>query len=112
VRQLNEMEFAAVSSNDYTSVKEAIRKPPLTEVRRNCMILVKGGEDGPDADNLQSKYATFIKELEGLDSQASLGMRGRKNIEMADNYDGTVKALKDFLDVAEKAAELPVQYDE
>uniref|UniRef100_A0A7S1Z940 Uncharacterized protein n=1 Tax=Ditylum brightwellii TaxID=49249 RepID=A0A7S1Z940_9STRA len=110
IRQLTDMEGSATSFNDYMSVKESIRKPPLTEVRRNCVILIKGGEDGPDAALLQEKYNAFIKALESLDGQASLGMRGRKGISMVEEYDATMKAIKDFYEVAERTAEAPIQY--
>eukprot|EP00957_Ditylum_brightwellii_P185521 14124802-Ditylum_brightwellii.AAC.1 len=66
---------SATSFNDYVSIKESICKPPLIEVHCNCVILIKGGEYGPGAALLQKKYGAFIKALEALDGQASLGMR-------------------------------------
>lgn len=101
-----------VTANDYENVKLAIRVPPFTEVRKNCQILIRGGEDGPEADNLHSTYAEFIKKLEELDSKASLGMRGRKGMVLQQSYDDTLRGLIAFEEVAERAAEIPLQYSD
>lgn len=111
-KQLASLELYA-TTEDYQGLKEAIRQPPLSEMRKNCFILVRGGEDVPDARNLQAKYQRFIQALESMDSTASLAMRGRKISEETfyDSYKGTMAALADFLSVAEEAASIPVQYD-
>lgn len=102
-------EFACVG-NQYTDAKEALRTPGLNEVRKNCLILIRGGNDGAEAENLKIAYEKFVKDLEALDSQASLGMRGRKkDIQLAGYYDSALASLKAFLEVGERSATIPLQ---
>ena len=109
LKDLEKAEFACVG-NQFTETKAALRTPGLNEVRKNCLVLVKGGEDGPEADNLKSAYDKFVKDIEALDSQASLGMRGRKQgIELAPYYDAALSSLKAFLEVGERSAIIPLQ---
>lgn len=109
VKDIEKAEFPCVN-NDFTDVKAALRTPGLNEVRKNCLILIKGGEDGPEAENLKTAYAKFVKDIEALDSQASLGMRGRKqDIQLAGYYDAALASLKAFLEVGERSALIPLQ---
>lgn len=108
VKDLEKAEFPCVN-NEYADAKGALRTPGLNEVRKNCLILIRGGEDGPDAEDLKTSYDSFVKAIEALDTQASLGMRGRKNIELASYYDSSVKTLKDFLNVGERSATIPMK---
>mmetsp|Transcript_20124 Transcript_20124/g.43935 ORF Transcript_20124/g.43935 Transcript_20124/m.43935 type:complete len:202 (-) Transcript_20124:181-786(-) len=108
IKDLENAEFPAVN-NEYADVKAALRTPALNEVRKNCLILIKGGEDGPEAENLKTNYNAFVKALEALDTQASLGMRGRKEIVLASYYDAAVKSLRDVLEVGERSATIPLQ---
>lgn len=109
LKDLEKAEFACVG-NQYTDAKEALRTPGLNEVRKNCLILIRGGEDGAEAENLKSAYEKFVKDLEALDSQASLGMRGRKkDIQLAGYYDSALASLKAFLEVGERSATIPLQ---
>jgi len=107
LRSLEDLELAA-SSNDYEGIKTGLRTPPFTEVRKNCVVLIRGGEDGPDAEALQSTYADFIKSVEELDSNAGLGVRGRKGISLIGPYDESVKRLRAFLEVAERSVAIPI----
>ena len=109
LKDLEKAEFAC-AGNQFTDVKEALRTPGLNEVRKNCLILIRGGEDGAEVDNLKSTYQKFVKDLEALDSQASLGMRGqKKDIELAGYYDSALASLRAFLEVGERSAILPLQ---
>mmetsp|Transcript_16179 Transcript_16179/g.21163 ORF Transcript_16179/g.21163 Transcript_16179/m.21163 type:complete len:193 (-) Transcript_16179:211-789(-) len=101
-----------VANNDYASLKLALREAPLSDIRKACTTLVKGGEDGPDADKLQLQYKKFMTSLEKIDALASLGMRGRNisNQDFYSSYKGTVDTLASFLDVAREAIEIPIQY--
>ncbi len=74
VKELDKLEFYA-AQNDYSEMKQGLRSPALSEIRKNASVLIKGGEDGPEADNLQSVYSAFIKDIEALDGAASLGFR-------------------------------------
>lgn len=108
-KDLEKAEFPCVN-NDFADVKAALRTPGLNEVRKNCLILIKGGEDGPEAENLRKAYDKFVKDIEALDSQASLGMRGRKqDIQLASYYDAALASLKAFLEVGERSALIPLQ---
>jgi len=102
-----------ILTDDYVPLKEALRVQPFSEIRKSCTTLIRGGEDGPDADELQKRYKAFISSLERLDSTASLGMRGRKiaDGEFLSAYKQTVDALSDFVKVAEEASAIPVQYE-
>jgi len=95
--------------NDYVAVKDGMRVPPFTEIRKTCGVLVRGGEDGPDAEALKSSYGTFIKSVETLDSYATLAIRGKKGITLAPMYEDAVKSLRSFLEVAERSAMIPLQ---
>ena len=107
-KDLEKAEFPCVN-NDFADVKAALRTPGLNEVRKNCLILIKGGEDGPEADSLKKAYDKFIIDIEALDSQASLGMRGRKqDIQLAGYYDAALASLKAFLEVGERSVVIPL----
>jgi len=110
-KQLDTLELYVVN-DQYTELKVAIREAPLSEVRKAAFTLVRGGEDGPDADKLTASYQKFIASLEKMDSQAGLGMRGRKlsSGELLGDYNDCLKALRDFVLVAEESASIPVQY--
>mmetsp|Transcript_77990 Transcript_77990/g.226267 ORF Transcript_77990/g.226267 Transcript_77990/m.226267 type:complete len:190 (-) Transcript_77990:167-736(-) len=112
-KQLKDL-LPAAQSNDFTQVKAFLRTPPFAEVRKNCFILVRGGEDSPKAAELDSAYKAFIASIEKIDSTASLGIRGRKipDLQMSDEYQVIESAMSDFIKVAEEAAEVPVQYME
>lgn len=111
LKELQNVELYAVE-NDYGAVKQSLRVPPFTELRKNCSILINGGSDGPEKENLEMSYGQFIKSIEALDSACSLGMRGRKGVELLPLFDEASKSLSAFYDVAKKAAEIPVQYEE
>jgi hypothetical protein len=100
--------------NEYMKLKEALREAPLSEVRKSCTTLVNGGEDGPDAEKLQSKYKAFIEALEKMDSTGSVALRGKKLKEgqFERLYQETVESLADFLVTAEEAVLIPMQYPE
>ena len=100
LKELQSMELY-VSMNDYAQVKEAIRVPPLTEIRKSCKTLIAANEE--DAE-LTSLYADFIKQLEALDSAAGLALRGRKDVNMNANYEGSVASLSKFIQVASDRA--------
>ena len=104
LKQLDSLELY-VTSDNYYELKAALRMAPLADVRKNMSILVRGGQDGPDAEQLQSKYQTFIQGLEQMDSTAGLALRGRKIPDdvFYDKYKVTVAALTDFLKVAEES---------
>lgn len=74
VKEFDKLELYA-SMNDYTEMKEAIRAPALSEIRKNAFVIIRGAEDGPESENLQASYKTFISCLEKLDSDSSLGLR-------------------------------------
>jgi hypothetical protein len=102
---------AFAQEDEYMKVKEALREAPLADIRKSCMILVNGGEDGPDAEKLQSKYKTFIGSLEKMDSTGSVAVRGRKLAKGEFNklYEDVLTNLAAFLVVAEEAASIPIQ---
>lgn len=110
-KELEDMELL-VTTGDYEGVKAAIRVPPFTEVRKNCVVLIKGGEDAGEelSGSLERTYADFKVHIEALDSAASLGIRGRKDVEMSASFGDSVKSLNEFVAVAEKAAGVPIQY--
>jgi hypothetical protein len=91
-----------VQSNDFVGVKAFLRNPPFDQVRKNCFILVRGGEDGPKATELETSYKTFISSLEKIDGTASLGMRGRKvpPFQMSEEYETILSTLDSFLKVS------------
>ena len=91
-----------VELNDFVGVKAFFRNPPFDQVRKNCFIIVRGGEDGPSATELDAKYKTFIASLEKIDGTASLGMRGRKipPLQMSEEYQTVLTTLDSFLKVS------------
>jgi hypothetical protein len=101
-------------ANDFLGVKSFLRTPPLDEVRKPTFLLVRGGEDGPKADELQAAYKAFIASIEKIDGTASLGARGRKidPFQMSEECQVVESTMKDFLKVAEEAAGIPIQYAE
>jgi hypothetical protein len=108
-KKLASME-SLVEENDYTEVKEAIREAPFSDIRKSCTTLIKGGEDGPDFEELQVRYKTFVTKLEKMDGNASVAMRGRTLPagEFVASYQATVEALANFLEMAQDAVEIPM----
>ena len=100
-----------VQANNFIGVKARLREPPFDLVRKNGLILVRGGEDGPKAKELVKSYKALIATFEKIDATASLGMRGRSidQFEMSQEYDAIVVALEAFLKVGTDAAEIPLQ---
>jgi len=100
-----------VQANNFIGVKARLREPPFDLVRKNGLILVRGGEDGPKATELVKSYKGLIATFEKIDATASLGMRGRSidQLEMSQEYDAIVVAMEAFLKVGTDAAEIPLQ---
>lgn len=112
-KQLKDL-LPSAQSNDFVQVKAFLRTPPFVDVRKNCYILVRGGEDGPKADELQSTYKAFIASVEKIDGSASLGIRGRKipDLQLSEEFLVIESTMKEFIRVAEEATEIPVQYED
>jgi len=101
IKVLEKLELYA-STNDYEQVKFGLRGPGLDQLRKNASILIGANEEGPVKENLVSQYSAFVQALEKLDSEASLGLRGRKNINMWESYQLCVTSLINFIDSSEK----------
>lgn len=108
IKELEKLEFYA-SQNDYIEMKQGIRGPGISEIRKNAVVLIRGGEDGPEATNLQNAYESFIRDIEALDGAASMGVRGRKGIDMYPSYQKSVNSLVSFADIAVRSVETPFQ---
>jgi len=105
-------------SNNYVGIKQCLREPPLDGIRKNMLVLVRGGEDGPKAGELLLAYKQLISALENMDATATLGMQGR-NKKLNDDpfllslqYDEVEKALGLFIEVGSAAASIPLQEDD
>lgn len=110
IKEFEKLDFFA-AQNDYSQIKQGIRAPGLSEIRKNAQVLIKAGEDGEEAENLQKAYDTFIKDVEALDGAASLGFRGRKGVELYPSYQKAVKSLQDFQIVAARSVEIPLKVE-
>ena len=110
-KQLDTLELYVVN-DDYVQLMQAIRDPPLADLRKACTTLVHGGDDGPNADKLAYLYKRLIASLEKMYSTAGLGIKGRKlqEGELLAYYRDTVSALGNFVVVAEESVTIPVQY--
>ena len=64
-------------NSQHEELKEAVHVELLAEVRKNCNVVIRGAEDGPNEQDLLKMYKNFIQQLELMDGTASLGMRGR-----------------------------------
>lgn len=111
VKEFEKLELYA-SMDDYTEIKEAIRAPALSEIRKNASVIIRGAEGGPESKNLETSYKAFISSLEKLDSQSSLALRGKKGISLMAYYDGAKKELSAFGEFAEKAVSIPLQTED
>ena len=102
------------AANDFLEVKAFLRTPPFDDVRKVSFTLVRGGEDGPKAEELQVKYKSFTASLEKIDGTSSLGIRGRKipQLQLSEEYLVVESAMNEFVKVAEEAVEIPVQYED
>jgi len=94
----------------YEELKAALRVPPFTEVRKNANIIM-GSVPESEQEPLKASYAEFIRGIEALDSQASLGMRGRKDVDekLLAGYNVALNGLKMFVVEAEKVADVPLE---
>ena len=72
IKELESLEFYA-AENDYKEIILGLRNPAIKEIRKNALILIRGGEDGPERENLVESYSLFVKEFEILNSEASSG---------------------------------------
>mmetsp|Transcript_11931 Transcript_11931/g.18308 ORF Transcript_11931/g.18308 Transcript_11931/m.18308 type:complete len:288 (+) Transcript_11931:17-880(+) len=105
-------------SNNYVGIKQCLREPPLDGIRKNMLVLVRGGEDGPKAGELLLAYKQSILALENIDATATLGMQGRTKKLKDDpfllslQYDEVEKALALFIEVGSAAASIPLQEDD
>ncbi|KAL7454042.1 hypothetical protein ACHAWC_005671, partial [Mediolabrus comicus] len=96
---------------------QCLREPPLSSMRKSMLTLVRGGEDGPKADELLLAYKKLISALENLDATATLGMQSRSKKIMDDpfllslQYDEVEKALGVFIEVGAAAASIPLQWE-
>ena len=99
-----------VNGAEYVAVIEGIRAAPFPDLRKACFAIVRraGGEDETAGNRpaLEKKYNALKEELEKWYSIATLGTRGSKikEGEFEDSYQNVVKALADFLALAEKEA--------
>ncbi|KAI2489822.1 hypothetical protein MHU86_24757 [Fragilaria crotonensis] len=103
-----------VVNDQYLELMAAIREPPISEIRKACTTLVRGGEDGMDAEKLASSYQSFISSFEKLYTTAGFGVRGRKlkDGELLGVYKDSVTALASFVAVAEDSLTIPLQYSD
>uniref|UniRef100_A0A7S4AXQ4 Uncharacterized protein n=1 Tax=Pseudo-nitzschia australis TaxID=44445 RepID=A0A7S4AXQ4_9STRA len=97
--------------NNFVGVKARLREAPFDEFRKNALILVRGGEDGPKASDLLLAYKELIAAVEAMDATASLGMKGRSvdSFRLGTQYEDVAKALDSFLKVGSEAASIPLQ---
>ena len=107
IKEFEKLEFFA-AMNEYSEMKQGLRSPALSEVRKNANVLIKGGEDSEEAENLIVAYNAFIKDIEKLDGDASLGYRGRKGVELLPSYTQALKDLNAFEEIAERATAIPI----
>lgn len=113
-RQLPTKLLPPAQSNNYIGIKTCLREPPFDTLRKDMLTLVRGGEDGPMADELLLAYKQLIKSLEAIDATSSLGMRGRSGIDpfqLSSEYENVEKALDFFIGVGSEAAGIPLQED-
>jgi hypothetical protein len=103
-KQFASLELYAVN-NDFAALMQSVQTPPLAEIRKACYTLVRGGEDGPDAEKLSSSYQIFITSFEKMYVTAGLGLRGRKlrEGEILGMFDETKNALNAFTEIAEQS---------
>ena len=112
-KQLDNMELYAATA-DAAGLRAAIRVAPLSDVRKAAFTLVRGAEDGPDAEIMASTYQTFVRALEQMDSSAAVVVRGRTLSEgqLYTLYKDTVSSMAAFVTAADKAVTIPIQYAE
>jgi len=108
MKELEKLEFYA-TENDYSQMKQGIRGSGLSEIRKNALVLMRAAEDGPEAENLKNAYDVFIKDVEALDIEASLGVRGKKGVALYPTFQRVSKSLQEFAAVAVKSVEIPLQ---
>ena len=127
-RQLPVKLLPVCQSNNYIGVKKVLRESPFDELRKDLLTVVRGGEDGPKADELLLAYKQLIKALEAIDATASLGMRGTSRgvfggldmtgltgspdpFQLGIEYEDIEKAMDVFIKIGYEAGDIPVQYD-
>jgi len=91
----------SVTNKEYLEVRDALRSPSLDTLRKYCKILIASGAE-TEKDELTYRYEKFVKDFESLDSQANLGVRGKKDVKMNVLYRDSLKELTAFADEAEK----------
>mmetsp|Transcript_4666 Transcript_4666/g.10564 ORF Transcript_4666/g.10564 Transcript_4666/m.10564 type:complete len:247 (+) Transcript_4666:33-773(+) len=110
--QLSTKLLPEAQKNNFVGIKARLREPPFDTMRKTMLVLVRGGEDGPKATELQVAYKQLIASLETIDATASLGYQGRDidPFRLGQEYEAIVKALDAFIQVGTEAAGIPLQY--
>uniref|UniRef100_A0A7S1G3J1 Uncharacterized protein n=1 Tax=Corethron hystrix TaxID=216773 RepID=A0A7S1G3J1_9STRA len=109
-RQLAKAEFYVVEK-DYRAVATTLRTTPFADVRKNARVLIRAaGENSPLFEDLCAKYDGFIGAVQRLDSLAGSGVRG-KDADMSEAYFDAVRGLDGFIEVANKAVDTPLRYE-
>jgi hypothetical protein len=82
-----------VVNYEYLDLKQILRLPPLSEVRKSCSSLLK------QFPQCESQYRNFIVQLEAFDTMATLGLRGKIPSweEWNGAYERTITALQGFV---------------
>ena len=102
-----------VVAEDYENLRSALRQPPVSEIRKNCFVLVRGAGEEQQVEEGGGKvtlsYKKFIAALEQMDSTAGLAIRGRQipAETLLGQYQDTVKSLEVFVETAEPLISIP-----
>lgn len=112
-RQLSAKLQPLAQSNNYKGIKTCLRESPFTNLRKDMLTIVRGGEDGQKATELLLAYKQLINALETIDGTSTLGMQRGKvdNFQLSIEYDDIEKALDLFIYVGYEAAGIPLQED-
>lgn len=111
LKDVQALELAA-STNDYAGVLEGLRSPAMKDSRKCCTVLIGAEElaEGPEMENLKRGYEVYVKTLEAVYTQASLGFRGqKKNVALIGYYDAYVKAMKGMIESGERSLAVPTK---
>lgn len=94
-----------VSDGGYAEIREALRVPPVSDLRKSCATIIygSGGDINDPGQELTGGYKSVVASLEKMDSLAGLGARGRTipQSELAAALDGTKSSLNEFVKLAE-----------
>lgn len=105
-RKLSTLQDVLLMQQDYSAFKAALRTEPFSTLRKASTTIVRWTEenstDTSTVSQIEEQYKTMIRTLEGVDTLATLALRGKKmgDTEASKSYLSFSQALDSFIQMS------------